>query len=368
MRNLIIGAGPGGLAVAGRFRKANEDFVLLEKSNEVAHSWHNHYHRLHLHTVKKFSELPFQPFPKDYPLYVPREKLVEYYEAYAKKFDIKPTFGKEVTSIKKQGNEWVTTTAQGDTYRTENIIVATGFNNIPKQPKFKNEDIFEGKIMHSRDYRTAKDFKGRKVLVVGMGNTGAEIALDLQEQGAQAFISIRSAINIVPRDFLGRSVQETAVTLSMLPMGISDKIGQILQGIMIGDLEPYGIKKPKIAPAAQLRNYGKTPIIDLGTVREIKNGNIKVLTDVEEFTKTGVCFKDGKNLDFDVVVLCTGYRTGLTDMIENANQYFDELNVPKQAVFTDGMHFVGFDAYSNGGILFSIFNDSKKIVNAISSH
>jgi len=153
---LIIGAGPAGLATAGRLRRAGHDFILLEQSNQIAHRWQNHYERLHLHTVKKFSDLPFMPFPKEYPNYVPREQLVEYYENYAKEMEIKPVFNSEVNSIRKEGNKWTTTTGKGDTYQSENVVICTGFNRIPFRPQFENEEAYTGKIIHSRDYRTGK--------------------------------------------------------------------------------------------------------------------------------------------------------------------------------------------------------------------
>jgi len=362
---LIIGAGPAGLATAGRLRKAGRDFILLEQSNQIAHRWQNHYERLHLHTVKKFSALPFMPFPKEYPNYVPRKKLVEYYENYARKMEIKPVFNSEVDSIRKQEDTWRTTTTKGDVYHSENIVICTGFNRIPFRPQFENEKVFEGKIIHSRDYRTGKNFKGQKVLVIGMGNTGAEIALDLQEQGATVCLSVRGKVNIVPRDFNGRSIQETKELLDFLPTFISDALGNLVQGIAIGNLEKYGIKTPKIAPAKQLREYGKTPVLDLGTVAEIKNGNIKVLPDVKHFTKNGIIFKNGEEHKFSTVILATGYRAKVEDFLEDTRGIFNEFQLPKQPVFEDGLFFVGFDAYSSG-LLDSIKRNSEKVVDAIS--
>ena len=362
---LIIGAGPAGLATAGRLRKKGLDFILLEQSNQIAHRWQNHYERLHLHTVKKYSDLPFMLFPKEYPNYVPRAQLVEYYEDYAKTMEIKPVFNEEVISIKKEEGKWITTTAKGDVYHSENVVICTGFNRIPFRPQFENEEDYNGQIIHSRDYRTGKDFKGQKVLVIGMGNTGAELALDLQEQAATASLSVRGEVNIVPRDFNGRSIQETKALLSFLPDFISDPLGRLVQKIVIGDLEQYGIKTPNIAPAKQLREFGKTPVLDLGTVAEIKNGNIKVLPDVANFTKKGVVFKNGEEHDFFAVILATGYRAKVEDFLEDTTGIFNEFQLPKQPVFDGGLYFVGFDAYSSG-LLDSIKRNSEKVVNAIS--
>ncbi|MGK0364104.1 MAG: cation diffusion facilitator CzcD-associated flavoprotein CzcO [Saprospiraceae bacterium] len=362
---LIIGAGPAGLATAGRLHKKGLDFILLEQSNQIAHSWQNHYERLHLHTVKKYSELPFMPFPEEYPNYVPREKLVEYYENYAKIMEIKPVFNEEVRSIRKEDGKWITTTAKCGIYHSQNVVICTGFNRIPFRPEFKNEEEYNGQIIHSRDYRTGKNFKGQKILVVGMGNTGAEIALDLQEQGATAFLSVRGEVNIVPRDFSGRSIQETKEMLDFLPNFLTDSLGNLVQKIAIGNLEKHGIKTPEISPAKQLRELGKTPVLDLGTVTEIKNGNIKVLPDIAHFTKNGLVFNNGEEHDFFAVILATGYRAKVENFLEDTRGVFNEFQLPKQPVFDGGLYFVGFDAYSSG-LLDSIKKNSDEVVNAVS--
>ena len=106
VQNLIIGAGPAGLAVAGRFRKAGLDFEILEQTNKIASNWHTHYDRLLLHTVKSLSSMPYQDFPVDYPQYIPRQQLVTYYENYAEHFDINPHFNCEVTAVLKRNGLW----------------------------------------------------------------------------------------------------------------------------------------------------------------------------------------------------------------------------------------------------------------------
>lgn len=287
--------------------------------------------------------------------------LVKYYENYARHFSIKPHFGEEVIHIEKAAEHWQTRTAAGNIYRSENVIVCTGYNRIPFRPHWRGEENFRGKIMHSRDYKTGRDFTGQDVLVIGMGNTGAEIALDLYEQGAHAFLSVRGEVNIVPRDFNGRSVQETAEIIKPLPAFIRDFLGQIVQKIAIGNLEKYGIRTPKISPAKQLREYGKTPVIDLGTVAEIKKGNIGVFPDVEQFTETGLLFTNGKSRDFDAVILATGYRAAVEDFLPQRPDIFNELGIPKQPVFPDGLYFLGYDAYSSG-LLNSIKRNSETVV------
>ncbi len=371
MNTIIIGAGPGGLAVAGRLRQMGLDFEVLEKTNKIASSWHGHYDRLCLHTVKQLSHLPHLPFPEDYPLYVPRLDLVRYYENYATHFDIKPHFNDGVVAVKKVNEKWEVTTQSGKKYTAENVVVASGVNRVPNRPTWQGEENYAGEISHSRTYKNAAPFQGKKTLVIGMGNTGAELALDLAEQGVDVTISVRSPITIVPRDVNGRPVQLTAKTLASIPFGIGDWLGTQIRKLVIGDLSKFGVPMSKVHPTVQLKETGKTPVIDLGTVKYIKNGKIKIVNDISHFTEKGVMLKTGEEKAFDAVILSTGYQPKLNEFVENISPELDKYNCPKSPIAQDaknkGLYFVGFDNYKLGGILGTIFNDSETIANHIQS-
>ncbi|MEZ4888423.1 MAG: NAD(P)/FAD-dependent oxidoreductase [Chitinophagales bacterium] len=367
--NLIIGAGPAGLAVAGRLRKMNIPFEVVEQKDKIAWSWTNHYDRLHLHTVKQLSALPHLPFPKEYPTYVPRLDLVKYYETYAQTFDIQPHFNTSVTSIRqKANNHWLVETNTEKSFEVENVVIATGINRIPNFPTWKGQKSYQGQIVHSRNYKNPAPFAGQKVLVVGMGNTGAEVALDLSEKGIDTYISVRSPINFVPRDVNGRPVQLTAKQLAKLPFGLGDWLGMQIRKIVIGDLTKYGIPMSKMNPTVQLTTTGKTPVIDIGTVAQVKAGKIKVLPDIDYFYETGIAFKNGERHGFNAVIACTGYRSQLEDFLETTDGLLDKYDVPKQVVGIgdfEGLYFVGYDNYKLGGILGTIVTDSETVAEAI---
>lgn len=368
---LIIGAGPAGLAVAGRLRKADMDFEMLEKTDKIAWSWHNHYDRLCLHTVKQLSHLPFLPFPEEYPLYVPREDLAQYYEDYASHFNIQPNFNEEVLSIRPDKQGWLTQTVSGKAYHSQSVVVATGVNRVPYSPQWPGQELFKGEIIHSRNYKNALPFKGSKTLVIGMGNTGAEIALDLAENDVDVSISVRSPINIVPRDINGRPVQLTARQLAKLPFGLGDWLGTQVRKWVIGDLSRFGLQTSGITPAEQLRTTGKTPVIDLGTVEHIKKGKIKIVPDIERFEEREIRFADQKQRNFDKIILCTGYRAQIEDFMNFVDDsLLDKYQVPKAPVGEGkfkGLYFVGFDNYKLGGILGTITTDSKTVTDHIIS-
>jgi len=329
IQNLIIGAGPAGLAVAARMRKRGLLFQIIEQSNKIAPSWHNHYERLCLHTVKQYSMLPHIDFPDHYPLYVPRHQVVEYLENYAEHFDIKPQFNKSVKRISKgtKGN-WQVALESANSLVAENVIVATGLNRIPNRPELKGEEIFQGTVEHSGTYKNAQPYKGKKVLVVGMGNSGAEIALDLSEQGAETFLSVRGPVVLVPRDLNGRPVQVTGKQLAKLPFGLGDWLGDKVRRIYFGDIRKYGLEPMDIAPTVLLREHGRTPTIDIGTYAAIKAGKIAVVKAIEQLSEKKVHFKDGRKEAIHHIVLATGYRAEIDSFLEKGAAVL-EITKPK---------------------------------------
>lgn len=367
-KTLIIGAGPAGLAVAAQLVNAGLPYEIVEQKDTIASSWHNHYDRLHLHTVKSQSNLPFIEFPEHYPQYVSRQLLVDYYENYAKHFNIKPHFNTKVVSVHKADNYWHIECENEKTFDVINLVVATGLNRIPKIPSWKGQNEFEGEILHASKYKNAFPFKGKRVLVVGMGNTGAEIALDLAENNVEVDLCVRSEVVIVPRDFLGKSVQVTAQKLAKLPFKLGDIISTLPAKIMFGNLQKFNIPISKIKPAVLRREHGKTPTFDLGTIAQIKLGKIKVHRDIDSLRKNSVLFKNGNSATYDAIILATGYYAQLTDFFENNNNLLDDLGEPKIKIGKfeqQGLYFIGFEKFSLGGVLGTLTDESESILKDI---
>lgn len=362
---LIIGAGPAGLAVAARLTKAGIDYHLVEQSAQIANRWKRHYDRLHLHTVKAHSGLPYLPFPDHYPKYIPKDDLVAYYESYAKTFGIQPRFECGVSLIERNGNGWRVKFTTGEEATYQFVVVATGVNNAPFCPKIQGEEQFAGEILHSITYQNPKPFLGKKVLVVGMGNTGAEIALDLAEAGIDTAISVRGTVNIVPRDILGRSTQETALSLSKLPNWLNDSLGVLVRTLFIGNVSKYGLKLSDMPPSKQLRVTGKTPVIDLGTLNAIKAGRIKVKPSIEYVEIDQVVFSDQSSSSYDTILLATGYLPALAKFIPEISTQLASDGTPRQVIGTnlaEGLYFIGFDNFKPSGILGAIVVESAAIL------
>lgn len=364
---LIVGAGPAGLAVAGRLVQMGLPCLVLEKGEQVAASWHNHYERLCLHTVKEHSNLPGMEMPEHYPTYVPRLDLIAYWEDYIRKMNISPLFGQQVLKINRQNDHWMTETAT-HIFHSKNVVVATGYNRSPNMPFWPGQEHFKGELLHSHQYRKAAPFAGKRVLLIGMGNTGAELAIDLYENGAFPFVSIRGPVNFIRRDIAGRPAQNTAILLGKLPNWAYDFIARQVQKLTVGDLTPYGVPKSPYAPSEQLRRFGKVPVIDIGAIDLIKQGNIKILPEIQRFNENSVTFTDGRTEPFDAVIACTGYRARVEDFVENGQALLSKWGYPSQLWYDDraleGLYFCGFSTPLSG-ILRNIKIDSGKIAEHI---
>lgn len=368
VENIIIGAGPSGLAMAARFKQAGLQYIILEQTDKVASKWHQHYDRLHLHTVKELSSLPYLDFPESYPQYISKFQLIDYYNDYIQKFEIKPEYNSTVSSIKKTNSKWTVECSNGKSYIARNVVVASGLNRVPKVPTWKGIETFKGDIVHASNYKNTTIFLGKKVLVIGMGNTGAELALDLAEHKIAVAISVRSEIAIVPRDFLGRSVQLTANKLNKLPHLIGDWIGSLSGKIAFGNLKKYGLPISNIPPAKMRRVFGKTPTIDIGTVAKIKSGEIKVRKGISEFTEKGIVFEDGLIEQYDALLLATGYSASLNDFISASKSLFVENGEPATKLAKgeeQGLYFLGYEKYTYGGTLGTLKAESEMILEAI---
>lgn len=201
-----------------------------------------------------------------------------------------------------------------------------------------------------------------------MGNTGAELALDLAEHKIDVSISVRSELVIIPREMFGRAVQLTAVKLNKLPFGIGDWLGSLSSKIAFGNLRKYGLPISNISPAVLRRVHGRTPTIDIGTVAKIKSGDIKVRKGIAEITEHSVKFLDGITDQFDVLLMATGYTASTNDFLKTDADTFIEKGEPRVKIGVDanvGLYFIGYDKYTYGGTLGTLKAESEMILNEI---
>ncbi|MCL4692415.1 MAG: NAD(P)/FAD-dependent oxidoreductase [Candidatus Hydrogenedentes bacterium] len=366
---LIVGAGPAGLALGACLRRRDQPFTILEAGDAPGASWRNHYERLHLHTVKQHSALPHLPFPEHVGQYPSRQDVVEYLDAYSRHFELNPRCGEEVQSIRRDGDSWHTTTS-GGSYISGQVVIAAGYNRHPYIPPFAGIEDFGGDVVHSREYRNGVNYRDKRVLVVGFGNTGGEIAIDLHEHGAASIaVCVRTPVHVIPREFLGTPTQISGIMLSKLPTFLSDFISSTVARIAVGDLSQYGIHRPKISPAAQINRYGRVPLIDIGTIDLVKRGIVRIVPGINAFTGAGASFVDGTTLEFDSVILATGYRPALDEFLEDAAAVTDPHGFPiprAGASALAGLYFLGYTNPSTG-LLRQIAIDAQRVANEIAA-
>jgi indole-3-pyruvate monooxygenase len=364
---LIIGASISGLSSAATLQKQSIEYIIIEKQNRVAAPWHNHYERLHLHTSKKCSNLPYKKFEKTIPRYPSRQQVLDYLDSYQKEFDINPVFNTEAITVRKEGDHWNTETTNGS-FKSKYLVMATGPYDKPKPIHFKGMEKFTGSILHSSQYKTGIEFKGQRVLVVGFGNSACEIAIDLFEQGAITSMSVRSAVNVIPRDILGIPVQELSILLNPLPPRVADLISAPLIKMTIGDLSKTGLKKMPYGPLEQIRRDAKAPVLDIGTVQHIQKGHIKIFDDIDFIEGKAVHFAGGRKENFDAIVAAIGYDPDYSLLVDVNKSRFEDLkfSVDNQKYFgQDGLYFCGYWISPTGQIR-EINSDARKIAKDIS--
>jgi cation diffusion facilitator CzcD-associated flavoprotein CzcO len=367
---VVIGAGPAGLATAACLTRAGVEHVLLEQASELAASWRRHYDRLHLHTPKGISALPYVPYPRAAPRYPSRDDVIAYLEGYAGALGLRPRLGEAVTAVAPADGDqpaWVVDTARAR-YRCRHVVVATGLARVPMLPAWPGRDAYPGEVLHSGRYRNGAAWRGRRVLVVGIGNSGGEIAVDLLEQGATPAISVRGAVNVIPRDVLGIPILAVGALLRVLPPRLGDLLGRPLIRLGIGNIEALGLRRLPYGALTQVDRHGRVPLIDAGTIAQIRAGHIAVRPGIERFTAQGVRFADGREEPFDAVIAATGYGPGLGDTLGTLADLCPPPGPAGARTLTPrpGLHLCGF-RISTRGMLNQIRHDARAIARTIAA-
>jgi indole-3-pyruvate monooxygenase len=341
---VVIGAGPAGLAASASLRRTGLPHVVVDREHDVAASWKKHYDRLHLHTIKRYSSLPFSPWPRETPLYPSRAHVVRYLERYAEQHRIAPRFGVEVRRVTRHSKHFTVDTSAG-CLEPRFVVVATGYNGVANRPEFPGLGGFNGSVVHTETYKNPQPYVGRRTLVVGCGNSGAEIALDLAEHGIDVAMVVRGPVHVVPRDLFGRPSQATAVMLSRLPVAVRDALVTPILRLAVGDLSRWGIVRPALGLNRLIEDAGRIPILDIGTIAQVKTGRIRVLPAVQEVLPDRIRFVDGRTEAFEAIILATGYRPGLDRFIDGFESISDGRGRPHrfgEETGVRGLFFVGF--------------------------
>lgn len=359
----VIGAGASGLAAAAALKARGHEPIVFERDAHVGERWAERYDRLHLHTVRSFSGLPFHDIPRDRGRYVSKDAFAAYLRDYADRFGLDIRAGTEAKSIRPG---WHVETAN-EAYGARAVVVATGRYNEPFTPAWPGRDDFRGELLHSVEYRSGQAFAGRGVLVVGLGNTGAEIAADLVEQGAvRVSVAVRTPPPVVRREILGVPVQLFGIALSPFPPRPVERLAAILRRIGTGDLRPYGIGTAAWGPFTARR----PAVIDVGFLAQLKARRVEVRGEVTRLTATGAAFANGEEEPFDAVIAATGFTRGLERFLD-APGALDERGDPIRAEDGSGTYpGLFFSGYTETirGQLFEAKKLAPKLAEAVSRY
>jgi hypothetical protein len=344
---VVIGGGPAGLATAAVLQQSGIPALVLEKTDDVAASWRKHYDRLHLHTVRWLSNLPGYRFSANHGRWVSRDGVIRYLEGYVRHHQLDVRTGIEVRRLDfdEATGEWVLDTSDGE-LRAGSVVVATGYNHTPVLPDWPGAESFEGRLIHGQDYRNPKPYSGKDVLVVGSGNTGAEIAVDLVEGGAaRVRMAVRTPPAVMLREANGVPSQVTGVLIRRLPLPVADALARTSSRLLVGDLTEYGLP-PNPRPVTRAVKEDVVPILDVGLVAMVKRRKVGVVAALEGFDGADVLLADGSRIQPDAVIACAGYARGLEPLVGHlgllGHRGRPSVHAEKTHPNAPRLHFIGY--------------------------
>ncbi|MEV6538588.1 NAD(P)/FAD-dependent oxidoreductase [Streptomyces sp. NPDC051665] len=366
----VIGGGPGGLAAAYALRAQGIRAVVLEKSDRVGASWRRHYDRLHLHTTRRLSSLPGLTMPRRFGRWVSRDDVVRYLEKYAEVHELEIVTGVEVSRVERSadGTGWLLHATGGRELTGRAVVIATGTNHTPRIPDWPGRDTYTGDLLHAADYRDAQPYAGQDVLVVGIGNTGAEIAVDLIEGGASRVrLSVRTAPHILRRSTAGWATQYTGILVRRLPVGLVDRLAGPVSKVSVPDLSAQGLPRPETGLYSRVKE-GSIPVQDVGLIDAVRKGRVEIVPAVESFEDGKVVLAGGDRIGPGTVIAATGYVRSLEQLVGHlgvldarGKPVVNGARTPKDA---PGLYFTGF-TNPISGMLRELAIDAEKIAKTV---
>lgn len=311
-RICVIGAGCSGITTIKNLIQAGiENIVCFEQNNQVGGNWiysaeetHSSVcETTHIISSKTMSAYLDYPMPEHYPDYPSHTQVLAYFQSYAKHFGIEKYihFNTKVTSAKKTTNEqWEIRLDNGKTHIFDYLLIANGHHSVPRLPVFKG--TFSGKMMHSHSYKNNENFKDKKVLVVGIGNSGCDCAVETSRVADFVAISARSPQYIIPKFMFGKPSDTFNDGLQWLPNFILAPLRRLSLKLYIGSYKNYGLKQPKFDPIAS------HPTMNSELLYKIRHGKVHPRSGIEKIEGKTVFFDDGKSDDFDIIITATGYK------------------------------------------------------------
>jgi cation diffusion facilitator CzcD-associated flavoprotein CzcO len=315
----VVGAGASGLVAVKNLKEHGFGVDCYERETGVGGGWNWRHDRspvyasAHLISSKPFTQCPDFPMPDDWPDYPHHSQVLSYLERYADHFDLRPHiwFGTEVVKVEPaDGMRWdVTTRSTGGygaerTHRYAAVVVANGHNWSPNLPAYEGLDDFKGRVVHASAYKDPAELRGKRVLVIGGGNTGCDIAVEAAQQASRCWHSTRRGYWHTPKYLFGRPADQfhDAILRLRLPLRLRQWLVQRMLLLTVGDQRRFGMRRP------DHKIFETHPIVNSQLIYHVGHGGIVPVPDVARFRQYSVELADGTEVEPDVVVAATGYR------------------------------------------------------------
>ena len=304
-RVCVIGAGFAGLGAAKALRDAGIAYDQLEATDHIGGNWaHGVYDSTHIISSRDTTGYSDFPMPAEYPDFPSKAQMLAYLEAFAEEFGLREgieleTRVERVEPLGPKGLDgWRVTLEDGEERDYEAVVVANGHHWAKRYPHYAGQ--FAGKSFHSKDYKRPSDFEGRRVLVVGAGNSACDIAVEAAREGLETWVSIRRGTHFLPKTIFG--VPTSDFDRPWLPVFVQKRLMQVLLRVAVGSNERYGVPKP------EHDLFDRHPTVNSQLLYELKHGRITPVPGIERLDGRTVHLVDGSSLEIDTIVWGTGFE------------------------------------------------------------
>ena len=326
---LIIGAGAAGMALADALNKKGISPIVIDEADHIGSSWRRRHDQLRLNTHRRYSGQLHKPLPKSFNDYPSKDDYISFLTEQAAELGSIIRLGVKAQRITANGSQWHVSTSDG-ILEAEHVVIATGSDRVATLPHWSGLGSYQGELIHAADFGDAKAFAGKKVLLVGIGNSAVDVGNHLSNVGIeQSWVSVRTGSHIIPKYIFGVPAHLLLVAaLKWLPISLQDALIVGISRLILGNLNKYGLPRAPKGPVSRAIEDDIIVAVDAGFVKAIKKGLFKVVDVIDHFSDSAVHLVDGTTLKPDVIICATGYRLGLETLLEDLDM-LDKKGKPK---------------------------------------